>query len=120
MAKFRRQKLALAAVVLSSIMLLVHLNRRASNLSTTLKDEMLEKKDTFDPHQFNRSARAEFIREMTRHAWKGYREYAVGFDFLLPISRKGANMNNKFTLDLTLHDSFSTLKIMGLEAEFGK
>ena len=44
-----------------------------------------------------------------RHAWKGYKEHAWGYDELLPVSKKGSNW---FHLGLTIIDSLDTALIM--------
>lgn len=38
--------------------------------------------------------RANYVRGMMRQAWKGYREYAIGFDYLNPISKSVLRIYN--------------------------
>lgn len=47
-----------------------------------------------------------------KHAWKGYKEYAWGYDNLRPISKLSTNW---FGLGLTIVDSLDTIYIMDLQ-----
>ncbi|KAJ3301995.1 hypothetical protein HDU76_005594 [Blyttiomyces sp. JEL0837] len=60
----------------------------------------------------------EFIKNMTIHAWTGYKKYAWGYDDLLTRSQKGHNWHGPFTLLNTPVDSLDTLLIMNLETEY--
>jgi mannosyl-oligosaccharide alpha-1,2-mannosidase len=50
------------------------------------------------------------VVEAFRHAWKGYKEFAWGFDELHPVSKTGSNW---FHLGLTIIDALDTALIMG-------
>ena len=50
-----------------------------------------------------------------KHAWKGYKNHAWGYDELKPVSK---TTNTWFNLGLTLIDSLDTMWLMGLEKEF--
>ncbi|KAF4671690.1 Mannosyl-oligosaccharide 1,2-alpha-mannosidase IB [Perkinsus chesapeaki] len=59
---------------------------------------------------------AEEVREAMRHVWKGYKKAAWGEDEIAPeTGRPGRRWCNAA---VTMLDSLSTLKIMGLEEEF--
>ncbi|KAL7746460.1 hypothetical protein RI367_008215 [Sorochytrium milnesiophthora] len=61
------------------------------------------------------------IREMMLHAWRPYREHAMGFDNYLPLSRSGGNWmcdNGAAGMAATLVDALGTLHIMGLKKEY--
>ncbi|XP_043218312.1 mannosyl-oligosaccharide 1,2-alpha-mannosidase IA-like [Amphibalanus amphitrite] len=62
------------------------------------------------------------IKEMMRHAWKGYVTYAWGEDELRPVSRRGrsAGMFGRQAMGATIVDALDTLLIMGLEQEFSE
>lgn len=47
-----------------------------------------------------------------KHAWKGYKEFAWGYDNLRPISKVSSNW---FGLGLTIVDSLDTIYIMDLQ-----
>lgn len=60
----------------------------------------------------------EFVKQMTLHAWRGYREHAWGKDELNPLSRTGSDFYGEHSLALTVIDSLDTLLIMGLNKEY--
>lgn len=69
--------------------------------------------------------RAEFIRNMMRHAWEGYEAYAWGMDELNPVSCTGklgvmGGSNGFSGLGATLVDAMSTLHLMGMQEEFDR
>ena len=49
------------------------------------------------------------------HAWRNYKKYAYGKDFLKPLSKSG---KDEMGLGLTLIDSMDTMLIMNLQEEF--
>ncbi|KAK5172708.1 uncharacterized protein LTR77_002828 [Saxophila tyrrhenica] len=56
------------------------------------------------------------VKGVTEHAWKGYKEFALGFDEIKPVSGR---VNNPFNAwGATLVDSLDTLWIAGMEEEF--
>ncbi|KAJ3325955.1 hypothetical protein HDV06_002340 [Boothiomyces sp. JEL0866] len=59
----------------------------------------------------------EKVKEMTRHAWNGYRNYAWGADELKPLSKGKMNWRTN-TMYFTAIDSLDTLYIMGLHKEY--
>ncbi|XP_075041487.1 endoplasmic reticulum mannosyl-oligosaccharide 1,2-alpha-mannosidase-like [Mixophyes fleayi] len=61
------------------------------------------------------SERQEAVAEAFRHAWKGYKQFAWGYDELKPISK---SYSEWFGLGLTLIDALDTMWIMGMKEEF--
>lgn len=59
---------------------------------------------------------AEEVRQAFLHAWRGYKRYAWGTDELKPLSRTGRDSFGN--IGMTILDSLTTLKLMGLEKEF--
>lgn len=55
------------------------------------------------------------VRNAFLHAWKNYKKYAWGYDFLKPLSKKGKNV---FSGGLMITDSLDTLLLMGLDDEY--
>ena len=62
------------------------------------------------------------VREMMRHAWNGYEQYAWGYNVLHPLSRRGGTQGifSSYSLGATIIDSLDTLYIMNMSAEFGR
>lgn len=56
--------------------------------------------------------RQQYVVDMFKHAWKGYKETAWGHDHSHPISRR---FDDWFKVGLTILDSVDTILIMGLE-----
>ncbi len=63
-----------------------------------------------------KQAQSEKIVRATQFAWKGYMQYAKGFDALKPISKQGENWY-KTSLQMTPIDAFDTFTLMGLKTE---
>lgn len=63
-----------------------------------------------------KQAQSEKIVNATQFAWKGYMQYAKGFDALKPISKQGENWY-KTSLQMTPIDAFDTFTLMGLKSE---
>ena len=57
---------------------------------------------------------AQQVKSETARAWQAYREYAWGYDVLLPQSKKGFNWYED-SLGISPIDAYSTLKVMGFE-----
>eukprot|EP00698_Gefionella_okellyi_P012129 TRINITY_DN3238_c0_g1_i2.p1 TRINITY_DN3238_c0_g1~~TRINITY_DN3238_c0_g1_i2.p1 ORF type:complete len:551 (+),score=95.88 TRINITY_DN3238_c0_g1_i2:78-1655(+) len=57
------------------------------------------------------------VKEAFLHAWKGYRQYAWGYDELRPLTNSAHNWLGG-GLGATIVDSLDTLLIMGLDDEF--
>ena len=55
------------------------------------------------------------VVEAFRHAWKGYKEHAWGYDELKPLTKTSSSW---FNLGLTIIDSLDTIYIMNLQDEF--
>ncbi|XP_020705762.1 mannosyl-oligosaccharide 1,2-alpha-mannosidase MNS3 [Dendrobium catenatum] len=53
------------------------------------------------------------VKEAFVHAWSGYRQYAFGYDELMPLSQKG--VDGLGGLGATIIDSLDTAMIMGLD-----
>ncbi|KAH8899391.1 glycoside hydrolase family 47 protein, partial [Thozetella sp. PMI_491] len=69
-----------------------------------------------DAHRDSQLQRREAVRNTARKCWETYREYAWGYDELMPIALKGTNTFSGW--GATLVDALDTLWIMGLKAEF--
>jgi hypothetical protein len=67
--------------------------------SESLKQEMREK-----------------VVEACRHAWKGYKDYAWGYDDLQPLTKKGKNWYTHSLL-MTPVDAFDTFILLGMKEE---
>ncbi len=59
---------------------------------------------------------AEEIKAETLRAWNAYRDYAWGYDVLLPLSKTGSNWYEE-SLGISPFDAYSTLAVMGLNKE---
>lgn len=59
---------------------------------------------------------AEEMKSETLRAWKAYKEYAWGFDVLLPLSKSGHNWYET-SLGISPFDAYSTLAIMDFTDE---
>lgn len=58
-------------------------------------------------------ARQQKVREAFIHAWSGYRHYAIGFDELMPVSKRG--VDGLGGLGATVVDALDTAMIMGVD-----
>ena len=58
----------------------------------------------------------EKVIEACRHAWKGYKQYAWGYDELQPLTKKGKNWY-KHSLLMTPVDAFDTFVLLGMKEE---
>ncbi|KAI9062605.1 glycoside hydrolase family 47 protein [Trametes sanguinea] len=61
-------------------------------------------------------ARAAQVKDAFRHAYRGYLQYANGFDELRPLSKVGVNNFNGW--NVTMYDSLDTMLLMDLYDEF--
>lgn len=59
------------------------------------------------------ASRASLVKQSFLHAWDGYDKYAFGFDELLPLSNRSITNLNGW--GVTIVDSLSTMKLMGLD-----
>ncbi|KAJ3323197.1 Mannosyl-oligosaccharide 1,2-alpha-mannosidase IC [Blyttiomyces sp. JEL0837] len=60
----------------------------------------------------------EYIRNMARHAWKGYHNHAFGHDELRPHSKTFFDWHSPYSILHTPIDSLDTFLIMNLETEY--
>ena len=67
------------------------------------------------PLKLQHTERQKAVVAAFKHAWKGYKDYAWGYDELKPLSKRESTW---FNLGLTLVDSLDTMWLMGLETEF--
>ncbi|KAG6405028.1 hypothetical protein SASPL_132608 [Salvia splendens] len=58
-------------------------------------------------------ARQQRVKEAFIHAWSGYRHYAMGFDELMPVSKRG--VDGLGGLGATVVDALDTAMIMGVD-----
>ncbi|CDP19259.1 unnamed protein product [Coffea canephora] len=58
-------------------------------------------------------ARQQKVKEAFLHAWSGYKTYAMGYDELMPLSRRG--VDGLGGLGATVVDALDTAMIMGVE-----
>ena len=75
---------------------------------TTAQPEPSVAADTLVPYD------AEEIKAETWRAWQAYREYAWGYDVLLPLSKQGYNWYEE-SLGISPFDAYSTLAVMGFD-----
>jgi hypothetical protein len=73
-----------------------------------------EKKESNADQAMAEQIKSEFIR-----SWEGYKSYAWGHDVLLPVSRGFMDWYEE-SLHISPIDAYSTMKIMGLDAEAEK
>ena len=59
---------------------------------------------------------ADEVKAEMQRSWSAYKQYAWGYDVLLPLSKKGFNWYEE-SLGISPIDAYSTLALMGLEAE---
>ena len=67
------------------------------------------------PLQLEHNEHQKAVVTAFKHAWKGYKDHAWGYDELNPISKSHSTW---FDLGLTLVDSLDTMWLMGLKEEF--
>ena len=82
------------------------------NITEILKSHMYDATFPYLPAD-NKKMTA--IRDEMAFAWNEYRKYAWGYDFLLPVSKKG---KNKFNGGISIIDSLDTLILMNLTEEY--
>jgi mannosidase alpha-like ER degradation enhancer 2 len=68
----------------------------------------------FTPEQKAEECRV--IKEGMRHAWEGYKTYALGYDALKPLSKQGRNWYRTSFL-MTPVDAYDTFILMGMKDE---
>ncbi|MFT7268544.1 MAG: hypothetical protein ACI905_000750 [Roseivirga sp.] len=59
---------------------------------------------------------ADDVKQEMLRSWSAYKDYAWGYDVLLPLSKSGKNWYNE-SLGISPFDAYSTLVLMGLEEE---
>ncbi|XP_063712401.1 mannosyl-oligosaccharide 1,2-alpha-mannosidase IA-like isoform X2 [Symsagittifera roscoffensis] len=64
--------------------------------------------------------RQDFVRNMMKHAWGGYKQYGWGANEVRPVSKKGhsAGIFGSGNSGATIIDAIDTLYIMGLSKEY--
>lgn len=74
-----------------------------------------------DPDPITRSRRDK-IKQMFLHAWRGYSEYAWGYNEVRPVSLQAhtGSVFGRYPLGATIVDAMDTLLVMGLTEEFEK
>ncbi|CAD5232071.1 unnamed protein product [Bursaphelenchus xylophilus] len=72
------------------------------------------------PIDLENAHRREFIKNMTKHAWAGYRKHAWGYNEVKPISKRSHNQPifGGEKMGATIVDGADTLYIMGLHEEY--
>jgi len=68
------------------------------------------------PETLDKAGLANQVRNEFLHAWQGYRQYAWGYDALMPLSKKGHNWY-AHSLLMTPVDALDAMLIMGLNDE---
>ncbi|CAA7410400.1 unnamed protein product [Spirodela intermedia] len=80
-------------------------------------DKLLNKSSLLASNKLNSSRvwafRQEAVRKAFVHAWSGYKNYAMGYDELMPLSRRGTD--GLGGLGATVVDSLDTAIIMGID-----
>uniref|UniRef100_A0A1D1XZ94 alpha-1,2-Mannosidase n=1 Tax=Anthurium amnicola TaxID=1678845 RepID=A0A1D1XZ94_9ARAE len=94
------------------------IRRRAPRLPPIFSpDEVHNKTLIRDSDKSNTSAVWAFRQEMVKkafiHAWSGYKNYAMGYDELMPLSKRGTD--GLGGLGATVVDSLDTAMIMGID-----
>ena len=79
------------------------------------KDRVVTKEMKDEGDRLGR-VRRENVKDGMKHAWKGYKDHAWGFDEILPLTRDGSDRWGG--MGVTLVDSLDTLWIMGMKEEF--
>ncbi len=92
-----------------AISLLISCNSSEKNKENKRETEREEILDTlaYQPEEI----KAEMLR-----SWDAYKQYAWGYDVLLPLSKSGFNWYEE-SLGISPFDAYSTLAIMGLDKE---
>ena len=64
--------------------------------------------------------RRDEVKAATKSAWASYKRYAWGQDELMPLTKRGKNWARgvERSFGLTIHDSLTTLYLLGLHDEF--
>ncbi len=74
------------------------------------------------PEMFTENLKAALrgqVKEATRHAWSGYKQYAWNFDDLQPLTKNGKNWY-KHSMLMTPVDAYDCLLMLGLKEEAGE
>lgn len=98
---------------------LKRLLRRPPRLPPRLSpDEMVLSNKSTHEHQNSRTdskwqAKQQRVKDAFIHAWSGYKNYAMGYDELMPLSHRG--VDGLGGLGATVIDALDTAMIMGLD-----
>ncbi|CAK9166357.1 unnamed protein product [Ilex paraguariensis] len=93
--------------------------RRPPKLPPQLSpDEILSRERSFHKQEKKKAgsewtARQQSVKKAFIHAWSGYKHYAMGYDELMPLSRKG--IDGLGGLGATVVDALDTAMIMDLD-----
>ena len=84
----------------------------------TIENEVAQKKSATAEKKKSPEKKVEHdeVKAEMQRSWSAYKEYAWGYDVLLPLSKKGFNWYEE-SLGISPIDAYSTLALMGLEAE---
>ncbi|TMW57051.1 hypothetical protein Poli38472_002976 [Pythium oligandrum] len=83
--------------------------------SDTSPEEIRAWRQRFDPSKHN--ADQQQVAEMVKWAWKGYEDFAFGYDYLDVVRMKGDGLPGH-DMAITLVDSLDTLFLLGMFDEF--
>uniref|UniRef100_A0A0A9EX79 alpha-1,2-Mannosidase n=1 Tax=Arundo donax TaxID=35708 RepID=A0A0A9EX79_ARUDO len=76
-------------------------------------NEIYKKNSPLQPSPSEWTSRQKKVKEAFEHAWSGYRNYAMGYDELMPLSHRG--VDGLGDLGATVVDSLDTAIIMGAD-----
>lgn len=93
------------------------LRRGLDRLMKNTPVEPVSQREYFRQRASQLSADQQQVVDMTKHAWKAYRDFANWRDFLNVYQQRGGSVYDH-DMALTLVDSLDTLFIMGLHDEF--
>lgn len=93
------------------------LRRGLDRLMKSTPVEPMSQREYFRQRASQLSADQQQVIDMTKHAWKAYRDFANWRDFLNVYQQRGGSVYDH-DMALTLVDSLDTLFIMGLHDEF--
>jgi mannosyl-oligosaccharide alpha-1,2-mannosidase len=102
---------------------ILYLQSKLGTQTRISEKELTVKKETQNGHEIGDNEYIpgkDLIRQMTSHAWKGYKDFAWGSDELNPVSKTGSNFYGRESLALTIIDSLDTLLIAGLHKEYAE
>ena len=99
--------------IFSVVILSISCNSSAPDESI---EQPVETEQVLDIAEDTLAYTADEIRVETKRAWQAYKDYAWGYDVLLPLSKSGYNWYEE-SLGISPFDAYSTLAIMGFDEE---